>query len=434
MLETFRNAWKIDDLRKKIIYTLMIVLVFRLGNVIPVPFIHPDVIKYTLSQSDQMGAILGTMNVMSGGALDSATLFALGISPYITSSIVIQLLAVAIPYLENLSKEGPEGRKKLNTITRYTTLALAVLQATAYYVLNRNLSLPDGTRGVQYLEGFAGVFAAVVIVASFTAGAMLVVWLGEQIDQKGIGNGISILLFVGIVARAPQVIELFIQMFQMGGKYLALLPVVIVIFLFLIFAIVIMTSAERRIPIQYAKRVVGRKMYGGQASYIPIKVTMSGVMPVIFAGAILSLPSMINLVVRGEGAFGKFLNLFNNTSPLYVVLYVILIIAFNYFYVAIQYDPMEMANDIRKQSGTIPGIRPGTPTADFIQRVISRITLVGAVFIAAVAVLPIIMQVATGLQIGLGGTSVIILVNVALEIGKSLESMMMMRHYKGFLG
>ena len=432
LLGTLRNAWKIDELRKKILYTFLIVLVFRIGSNIPVPFVNADALAAMASD----GSFLGYLNILSGGAFSNAALFALGISPYITSSIIIQLLTIAIPALEAMSKEGAEGRKKLAKITRYTTLGLAVMQSAAYYILNRNM------RAVQSFElGFYNFFAMLVIVSSFAAGAMLIVWLGEQIDKKGIGNGISIILFAGIISRAPHSLMYLYALLRSGEpKYYWMVPMIVLVFLFLIYAIVIMTNAERRVPVQYAKRVVGRKMYGGQSSYIPIKVTMSGVMPVIFASALLSLPGMIKNfayqmpIEEAEQLMGyKFLSFFDYNRLPYAILYLILIIAFNFFYVAVQYNPVEMANNLRKNNGTIPGIRPGKPTSDFISKVISKITLVGALFIAGVAILPIIMGNVAKVNIALGGTSIIIIVGVALDSVKQLESQMMMRHYKGFL-
>jgi preprotein translocase subunit SecY len=408
----------------------MIILVYRIGSAIPVPFLDSSV----LGQFFTEGSFLGYLDILSGGAFQNATLFALSISPYITSSIVIQLLTIAIPALEALSKEGADGRKKLNKITRYTTLGLALLQSIAYYIMNRNY------RAVKYTEGFSGVFAALCIILCFTAGALLVVWLGEQIDKNGIGNGISMILFAGIISRGPSTVNMMLQYWELASKggqtqYYFLVPGVIILFLVVIMAIVVMTNAERRIPVQYAKRVVGRKMYGGQSSYIPIKVMMSGVMPIIFAGALLSIPSMVKNFIdpNAERLVGKILGAFDYNSWVYAILYLILIIAFNYFYVAVQYNPVEMANNLRKNSGAIPGIRPGKPTSDFISRVISKITLVGALFIAAIAILPIIMGNVAKMNIALGGTSIIIVVGVALDTVRQLESQMMMRHYKGFL-
>ena len=444
MFETLRNAWKIEDLRKKIIYTLMILIVVRVGSAIPVPFLDPTMLKLLVASG---GSLLGYLDILTGGAFSNATIFALSISPYITSSIVIQLLQVAIPALERMAKEGEEGQEKIKKITRYTSVGLAVLQAVAFYTMFRNQY-----GAVAYTQGASGVLAALTIIVSFTAGAMLVVWLGERIDEKGIGNGISLILFAGIVSRVPtgiarmgtylkpsniQAMDAQMKAAGSGGMlpyqaYWVLVPVVAVIFLLEIAFIVVMNSAERRIPVQYAKKVVGRKMYGGQSSYIPIKVNMSGVLPVIFASTFLAIPSTVAGFIK-EGTLKNVLSWFNYDTWLYAVLYFILIIAFNYFYIAIQYNPVEMANNIRKNNGAIPGIRPGRPTSDFISKVISKITLVGALMLAVIAILPIILGALAKMNIALGGTSVIILVGVALDTVRSLESQMMMRHYKGFL-
>lgn len=426
MFDVIRNAWKIPDLRKKLLYTLMIILVFRVGSAIPTPFMDAGVLTSMVSQS---GSLLGYIDILTGGAFSQATIFAMSISPYITSSIIVQLLTVAIPALEAMSKEGPDGRKKLSKITRYVTLGLALIQSIAYYLMNRNYG------AVKYTSGFEGIFASMVIVACFVGGSLLIVWLGEQIDKNGIGNGISMILFAGIISRGPSTITMLVQYWSLGGRYYVLVPAVVVLMLFVIAAIVHMTNAERRIPVQYAKRVVGRKMYGGQSSFIPVKVTMSGVMPIIFASALLSIPGMIKGFIDpyAERTVGKILSVFDTNGWVYAVLYLLLIIGFNYFYVAIQYNPVEMANNLRKNNGTIPGIRPGKPTSDFISRVISKITLVGALFIAAVAILPIFLGNVAGMNLSLGGTSIIIVVGVALDTVRQLESQMMMRHYKGFL-
>ena len=437
MLETLRNAWKIADLRKKMLYTVMILLVFRIGAAIPVPFMRPEVLAHA---AIVQGGLLSYFNMLTGGAFASATLFALGISPYITASIIMQLLRVAIPALERMSKEGEAGQKKINKITRWSTLGLSLVMASAYYIMNRNLRDPEtGLSAVRYIGGFDGWFSMFVIILSFTAGAMMIVWLGEAIDKRGVGNGISMILFAGIISGGPNVITLLVMHWQQAGQgspeFYFYVPAIVIIFFVLITAIVLMNSSERRIPVQYSKRVVGRKMYGGQSSYIPVKVMMSGVMPIIFAGALLSIPTMIRAFgnFNPEGLFDRFLSVFEHTHMIYAVLYLFLIIAFNYFYVSIQYNPIQMANDLRKNNGAIPGIRPGKPTADFIARVIGKITLVGALFLAMVAVLPIGIGAATGMQIALGGTSIIIVVSVALDTVRSLESQMMMRHYKGFL-
>ncbi len=436
MFATFRNAWRLPDLRQKILYTLMILLIVRVGSVIPVPFLDTTALQSMIGES---GNLLGYLDILSGGAFASATLLALSISPYITSSIVIQLLTVAIPALERLAKEGQTGRKKIQKITRYTTGVLALTQAVAFYLMFRN------TYGaVAYTEGFEGVIAAITIISAFTAGALLVVWLGERIDARGIGNGISLILFVGIVSQGPSAVLTlwnYLQLAIAGSvQYFVFVPLVIVLFIVLIAFIVVMTNAERRIPVQYAKRVVGRKMYGGQSTHIPIKVSMSGVLPVIFAGAFLSIPGTIKAFAYANPtadqitSWGyRILSWFDyNTLP-YAILYFVLIIAFNYFYVAVQYNPLEMANNLRQNNGAIPGIRPGRPTAEFIAKIISKITIVGALFLAVVAILPIAVGAVASMNIALGGTSVIIVVGVALDTVRNLESQMMMRHYKGFL-
>jgi len=430
MIETLKNAWKIADLRKKLLYTLLIIFIFRIGSAIPLPYLDPAALQNMINAN---GSLFGYLNILSGGSFGQATLFALSISPYITSSIVIQLLAVAIPYLERLSKEGEDGRKKLNKITRYTTIGLALFQSIAFYFMFRNMY------AVSYRDGFQGVFAAMVIILALTAGACIVVWLGECINDKGIGNGISILLFAGIVSRGPSVaVRMFTYLqwgFEGDTKFIFFVPLILLIFLALIAFIIVMTNAERRIPVQYAKRMVGRKMYGGQSTHIPIKVNMSGVMPIIFASSLLAIPGTIKGFVdpNAERWVGKFLGLFDYNQWLYALLYFLLIIAFNYFYVAIQYNPLEISNNLRKNNGTVPGYRPGKPTTDFITKVISKVTLLGAFFLAVIAILPIAVGAVTQMNIALGGTTVIIVVGVAMDTARQLESQMMMRHYKGFL-
>ena len=430
MLETLKNAWQTADLRKKLLYTGMILLLFRIGAAIPVPFLEPETLKTYITEG---GNWLGYIDLLSGGAFGNSTLFALGISPYITASIVIQLLAVAIPSLEQLAKEGEEGRKVLNRYTRYATVILGGVQSVAYYFLLHN------SNALLYTEGASGIFSAVVIVISFLAGAMLVMWMGEQIDNKGIGNGISMILFAGIVSRASSLVSTMATEIYLAingiMKYWFIVPFTIVLFLAAVVFIVIMTNAERRIPVQYAQRVVGRKMYGGQSTHIPIKVNMSGVMPVIFASSILSIPTTIAgfVDVDPDGIMGSILSVLRYDGIVYAVLYFFLIMAFNYFYISIQYNPMEIANNLRKNNGTIPGIRPGKPTADFIAKVVSKVTVVGGVFLAVIAIGPILLSRLMGVNISLGGTSIIIVVGVALDTVRQLESQMMMRHYKGFL-
>ena len=442
MFKTIKNAWSIPDLRKKILFTLLIIVVFRFGATIPVPFLDVDALQGLMGTVNETGNALSYLDMLSGGAFANATMFAMGISPYINSSIIMQLLTVAIPPLERMAKEGEEGRKRIATITRYVTVALGLIQGTAYYFYLRN-STYQGAPIALYTSGWEQVFAAIVIILAFTAGTAIMMWMGEQINQKGIGNGISILLFAGIVARMPHTIRLLTQYISAAiadpsnyGQYYAFVPLFVILFLAVIWVIAFMNDSERRIPVQYAKRVVGRKMYGGQSTHIPIKVAMSGGMPIIFASSILSIPSTIQLFMgtNVSGFWQSFFEAFSSTGWLYSVLYFILIILFAYFYVTIQYNPIEMANNLRQNNGTIPGIRPGKPTSDFISKILSKITLIGALFLAVIALLPILFGAVTGMHnLSLGGTSIIILVGVALDTMKQMESQMMMRHYKGFL-
>jgi preprotein translocase subunit SecY len=441
MFKTFKNAWKVPDLRKKMIFTLLVIVLFRLGCAIPVPFINIGE-GGLLANSSNTATFLDYINMISGNAFNYGTIFAMSITPYINASIIIELLTVAIPALEKLAKEGEEGRKKMAQITRIVGVALAVLQAIAYYVfLNSQNALTPTT------STFAKVFQAITIIIILTAGAALTMWLGEEINEKGIGNGISILLFAGIVSRIPSYMTQLYAYMDYGGIYYALAPIAFVCELLLIVYIVWMDNAERRIPVQYTKRVVGRKMYGGQNSNIPIKVNMTGVLPIIFASSILSIPATIQMFVKvKEGGFWeKFFKAFTTDSWIYGVLYFLLIIFFAYFYASIQYNPIEMANNLAKNSGTIPGIRSGKPTAEYIAKVLSKVILIGALLLSVVALFPMVFsQITTlicvnglgketGVSISLGGTSIIILVGVALETVQQLESQMMMRHYKGFL-
>ena len=438
MISTFINAWKVADLRKKMLFTALIVLIFRIGAAIPVPFtnITGDGIVDPTGET-----FMNYLAMMTGDAFTYGTIFALSITPYINSSIIIQLLSVAIPYLEKLSKEGEEGRKKIATITRYTTVALALLQSTAYFIYLRaqNYIVTDAN-GDQF-TGFAAVLQGLAVILCLTAGSCFVMWLGEQVNEKGIGNGISIILFAGIVSRIPTIVYTLWAHLMQGGAYYALVPIVAIILLAMIAFIVWMDNAERRIPVQYAKRVVGRKMYGGQSTHIPIKVNMSGVLPVIFASSILSVPPTVQMFLNedtlSEG-WKSFFGIFTTTHWFYSVMYFVLILFFAYFYASIQYNPVEMANNIRKNSGMVPGLRPGKPTADYIKKILGRITLLGALLLSVVALFPNIVTLFTNLigspmTIALGGTSLIIVVGVALETVKQLESQMMMRHYKGFL-
>ena len=446
MLQTIVNAWKIADLRKKIIFTALIVLVFRIGSAIPVPF--TDIGESGIISDPNAGTFMNYLAMMTGDAFTYGTIFAMSITPYINSSIIMQLLAVAIPALERLQKEGEEGRKKIASITRFVTIGLGLLQSTAYYFYLRSQGyLVESAQG----KGFASVFAAFVIILCFTAGTALIMWLGERINEKGIGNGISIILFAGIVSRIPTLAATLFGStgyFSHGGPYYFLSPLVAVILILMIAFIVWMDNSERRIPVQYAKRVVGRKMYGGQSTHIPIKVNMSGVMPVIFASSILSLPPTIEMFVgtkiKEGGFWDGFFGIFSYEHWAYSIIYFVFIIAFAYFYASIQYNPIEMSKNIRDNGGSIPGIRPGEPTSRYIGKVINRLTLLGALLLSVVALFPILFsqittfflnmwQEGAAMNVSLGGTSIIILVGVALETVKQLESQMMMRHYKGFL-
>ena len=457
MIQTIRKAWGIPELRKKIIFTLLMLLIFRIGNAITVPYINVDALKLQL---DSMGTtILGLYNVMSGGAFATATVFALSIQPYINSSIIIQLLTVAIPYLERLARDGgEEGRKKIQSITRYTTVGIAVLQAVGYYMMMKNYGL--------LASGADGIWPALVIVVSLIAGSAFVMWMGEQITEFGVGNGISVILFAGIISRVPTMISGMVSGVQtwssvqkgtltleglMSVGYSeaaaqnvlnsAMAPwgvaLLLVGILALIVFIVFIQDAERRIPVQYAKRQVGRKMYGGQSSNLPMKVNMSGVLPIIFAQSIATLPITVwsFIGVPEEGTVSRSIyNAIDAQSPIYMVVYFLMIIGFSYFYSSIQFNPVEIANNLKKNGGFIPGFRPGKPTVDFIKKVLNKITLFGAIYLGIVAILPLLLgKVAGSGSMSIGGTSIIIVVGVALETVKALETQMLMRQYKGFL-
>ena len=422
MLSTLRSAWGIPELRKKLIFTALIMLLYRIGNVIPVPFIDVKTLG-NYFDSVLSNTILGLYNAMSGSGFSQATILALSIQPYINSSIIIQLLTIAIPALERLQKEGgEEGRKKINVITRITTVALGLLMGWAYYMMlfNYGSILTDES-----------VLAAIVIILSFTAGSAAVMWLGEQITEHGIGNGISMILFANIISRLPSMVN---TMFSMIWWQVI---VVVVGMAALVLLIVFVNDAERRIPVQYAKRVVGRKVYGGQNTNLPIKVAMTGVMPVIFAQSIASLPATICAFIGITDTSGNWWydNVFSSTSWVYAICYFLLIFFFSWFYATIQYDPIEVSNNLKKNGGFVPGFRPGKPTADFIKKVINKIVVFGAIYLSIVALLPIIAgNLMTSVQdLAIGGTSVIIVVSVALETVKALEAQMLMRHYKGFL-
>ena len=430
MIQTIRKAWGIPELRKKIIFTLLILLIFRIGNAIPVPFVNVKLLSAYLA--GQSTTILGLYNVMSGGAFAQATLFALSIQPYINSSIIIQLLTVAIPALERLARDGgEEGRKKIQAITRYTTVGIAVLQSIGYYMMMKNYNLLQ--------PGADGIWPALVIIVTFIAGSSFVMWMGEQVTEFGVGNGISIILFAGILSRVPVMVSQGIAFgMQKSVNWLWVILLVVAMLALVVF-IVFINDAERRIPVQYAKRQVGRKMYGGQSTNLPMKVNMSGVLPVIFAQSIASLPitiwTFIGIPTQEESPIAySIYQAIDTKSIIYMVVYFIMIIGFSYFYSSIQFNPVEIANNLKKQGGFIPGFRPGKPTVDFIKKVLNKITLFGAIYLGIVAICPLILgKIVGNSSLAIGGTSVIIVVGVALETVKALESQMLMRQYKGFL-
>ena len=426
MIQTIRKAWGIPELRKKIIFTALILLIFRIGNAIPVPYVDTTLLNDYINQLST--TVLGLYNVMSGGAFAEATVFALGVQPYINSSIIIQLLTIAIPALERLARDGgEEGKKKIQSITRYATVAIAILQGWGYYMLMKNYGILTNT----------GVWAALVIIASFIAGSSFVMWMGEQITEFGIGNGISIILFAGILSRVPAMVSSMVSGLQAGTLAWWAAVLVVIGILALIVLITWVNGAERRIPVQYAKRQVGRKMYGGQASTLPMKVNMSGVLPIIFAQSIAMIPSTIAAFCKQpeKGTFWYgFLNAIDTKSVLYMIFYFLMIIGFSYFYSTIQFNPIEISNNLKKNGGFIPGFRPGKPTADFIKKVLNKVTLFGAIYLGIVAILPLIIgKAVNNAALSIGGTSVIIVVGVALETVQALESQMLMRQYKGFL-
>ena len=427
MIQTIRKAWGIPELRKKIVFTLLILLIFRVGNAIPTPYINTELLGAYIDSTG--GSLLSLYNVMSGGAFAQATVFALGVQPYINSSIIIQLLTIAIPALERLARDGGEaGKKKIASITRYATVAIALLQAFGYYMICKNYGILEQS----------GIWPALVIIVTLVAGSSFVMWLGEQVNEFGIGNGISMILFAGILARIPTAFttgRYFVaQKGSIGYLWLAL---VLLGILAMIVLIVHVNGAERRIPVQYAKRQVGRKMYGGQASTLPMKVNMSGVLPIIFAQTIASLPATIwaFIGIPEEGTVGRSIyNAIDTKSVLYLIVYFLMIIGFSYFYATIQFNPVEISNNLKRNGGFIPGFRPGKPTSDFIAKVLNKVTLFGAIYLGIVAICPLIAGKLLGNSgLAIGGTSVIIVVGVALETVRALESQMMMRQYKGLL-
>lgn len=427
MLETVKNAWKIPDLRRKLLITIGLLLVFRLGSFIPVPGLDKQAFT---DLANQAGSIFGFFDILTGSGFKQASIFAMSITPYINSSIIMNLLTIAIPALERLQKEGEEGRKKIAQFTRYGTVILAFVQASALYI---GLIAPA-------IKGGSTALSFIIVTMSFTAGTAFLMWLGEQITEFGIGNGISLLIFAGIISRAPSGIWSVVQLFISGGLgegifgFLMFL-VVIAVFVGIIAAVVFVQQAERRIPVQYAKRVVGRKMYGGQNTHLPIKVNLAGVIPIIFAMSLMIFPSTI-LGFFFQGAEGKlvdFITNFNSTIW-YAIMYAVLVVFFTFFYTMVYFNPIEVANNLKKNGGFIPGIRPGKHTSDYIAGVLNKITWFGALFLAAVTVFPSFLQLFTNISnVWFGGTAVLILVGVALDTVKQIESQMLMRHYKGFL-
>lgn len=433
MLQTLKNAWKVAELRKSIIFTLIIVVLYRIGAAIPVPFVDADALQVFFNYSSSTGettasSLFQYFNVLSGDAFSRATLFALSISPYINSSIIMQLLTIAIPSLERLSQQGEEGRKKIASITRYVTIILALITAFGYWTFLNNTQVDATTIGFlgNYRNNW---FVAVVIIVSYCAGASIIMWLGEQINEKGIGNGISVILFANIVASLPG------QFAGLAAQSAVITVVAAILMVAIMWFVVYISDAERRIPIQYAKRQVGRKMYGGQNSFLPLKVNMTGVMPIIFASAIVSIPSTIAMFSTKFANTNIYKNWLSQRGPIYIIIFFLLIVAFAYFYVAISFNPVEIANNLKKNSGTVPGIRPGKPTADYITKILNRVTLIGAIAVGIVAILPLILgAVMPAFQaFSFGGSSVIIIVGVVLEVWREMEGKMSMRHYKGFL-
>ncbi len=426
LFETIKNAFRIPDLRKKMLFTLIMLVIYRIGVAIPVPGIDPAAFTSLINRLGQLGSFL---DIISGGAFAQVSVFSMGITPYINASIIMQLLTVAIPALERLQKEGETGRKKIQQYVRYVTVILALVQATAYWFTTRLASssiLPPALN-------------AIMIILSFTAGTAFIMWIGEQINESGIGNGISLIIFAGIVARGPQAVRLlfmYTQQWTLTKNIIVSLAAtvgVILVFVLIITLVVFVQMAERRIPIQYAKKVVGRKMYGGQSTYLPIKVNQAGVLPVIFAISIISLPPTIVNLFGSTGPVAKWLANFTG-NPFYYILYALLIIGFTFFYSMIQFNPIEVANNLQKNGGFIPGYRPGRATSDFIHKTSKRLTWFDAIFLVLIVLFPAFMSAVTGAQgIWFGGTAILILVGVAIDLVDQLEAQMVMRHYKGFL-
>ena len=416
MLSTLKNAFKVKELRGKLLFTLVMFLIFRLGAHIPAPGINPAVLDSLFSQN-----IFGFIDIISGGAFKNISLFAMGIMPYINASIIMNLLTIVIPYFENLSKQGPEGRKKMAQLTRYGCVILAFVQAIAMSFYLKN---------AMYDFNF---FTVMVLAVSLTAGTAMLMWMGEMITEKGIGNGISLIIFAGIVSRIPDGCVYIFQSLRSGETNFFAVLLFVVIALVIIVGIIYIQEGQRRLPVQYAKRVVGRKVYGGQSTFIPMKVNQAGVIPIIFAMSLLMLPGLICSFFPNNGVCAAIAGWFSSDHPVYMILYVALIVFFTYFYTAVTFSPVDVADNLKKNGGFIPGLRPGRPTAEYIDKILTRLTLSGAIFLAFIALLPNLMMAFTHLDLGFGGTSLLIAVGVALDTMKQLESQVLMRSYQGFM-
>ena len=436
MIQTIKKAWGIPELRKKIVFTALILLIFRIGNAIPVPYVDTGLLGTYMNQLST--TVLSLYNVMSGGAFAQATIFALGVQPYINSSIIIQLLTIAIPSLGRMAQEGgEEGKKKIQSITRYATVAIAIIQGVGYFFLMKNYGILTST----------SVWAALVIIVSFIAGSSFVMWMGEQITDKGVGNGISIILLINIISTIPNDFGLLYDKFMRGNNIVKAgiaAIIILAVILFIVVFVIYLQDGERRIPVQYPKKVVGRKMVGGSTSSIPLKVNTAGVMPIIFASSIMSLPGIIvGFLGKNPGGIpGTILAVLSSSNwckpsqPVYsagLLIYILLVVFFAYFYTSITFNPLEVADNMKKQGGFIPGIRPGKPTSEYLNKILNNVIFIGAVGLIVVAIIPILATGIFGVNVSFGGTSLIIIVGVVLETLKQIESLMLVRHYKGFL-
>jgi len=425
MFTTLRNAWRVPEIRKKLLYTLLMFLIYRLGAHIPVPGVNAAFISKAIYEgSNTLGQFY---DLFSGGALSNATLFALGITPYITAQIIMQLLTMAIPALERLQKEGPEGRKKIASITRYVGVVLGLIQAISTLFILRNAAAQQGVE-LMVQTGAPMILNYITVVLALTAGTALIIWIGERITENGVGNGISLLIFISIISRVPTMIQDMI----LNKTAIWMAGLILVFIVLVVTGITFIDMSERRIPVQYAKRVIGRKIYGGQSTHIPMKINQSGVLPLIFAITLLQFPTMILQFVGGDAAT-KYDKVMGTQEPLYLVVYALLIFFFTFFYSQVTFNTPDVAKNIQQNGGFIPGIRAGKPTADYLQKILMRVTLFGAVFLALVATVPTAMAAILKYNLGFGATSLLIVVSVALETTKQIETHLMMRHYKGFL-